>query len=113
MSTPLNNYTDVRKALNAFCTAVGVDPTNAPHGDFWNSMTYKQFINDDIPSFKGVKVLVVGDSKNSNIIQILQGIGAQAAKYGPMPPGVPIGDKKDIIAQLSQWIDAKCPDLNA
>lgn len=109
MST-LNNYADVQRALNDFCNHVGVDPTAAPHGDFWNTMSYNDFVTGDIPRFKGVKVLVVGDAANSNIIQILKGIGEQADNYGAMPPGVPENQKADIIATLSDWIVRKCPN---
>jgi hypothetical protein len=109
MST-LNNYADVQNALTAFCRNVGVDPDSAPHGAFWNTMSYDEFIRDDIPNFEGVKVLIVGDAPNSNIIQILKGIGEQAGNYGPMPPGVPIGKKTEIIDSLSDWIVRKCPN---
>ena len=109
MST-LNNYADVQQALNDFCRNVGVDPTAAPHGAFWNTMSYTDFINGDIPNFEGVKVLIIGDAENSNIIQILKGIGEQAGNYGPMPPGVPDNQKTGIISSLSDWIVRKCPN---
>jgi hypothetical protein len=105
----LKNYADVQKALSDFCAAVGVNPARAPHKDFWNTMTYEQFTTGEVPRFKGVKVLVIGNSKDSNIIQILQGIGEQSDNYGPMPPDVSPDKKTTIIAQLSAWIDAKCP----
>lgn len=106
----LNNYADVQKALTDFCNNVGVDPASAPHGAFWKTMSYNDFITRDIPGFPGVKVLVVGDAASSNIIQILKGIGEQADNYGPMPPGVPDNQKTAIIDSLSDWIVRKCPN---
>jgi len=109
MST-LKNYADVQLALDNFCSHVGVDPNSAPHGAFWHTLSYSQFIGGEVPNFQGVKVLIVGDSKKSNIIQILQGIGELAEDFGAMPPGVPLNQKTEIIAQLSAWIDARCPN---
>jgi hypothetical protein len=108
--TTLKNYKDVQNALNDFCKAVGVDPAGAPHGAFWNTLSYEQFTTGNVPGFKNVKVLAVGSSGTSNIIQILEGIGPLADDFGAMPPGVPLAQKKEIIAALSQWIDAKCPN---
>ncbi len=111
MSTStLNNYADVQNALNEFCKSVNVNPKSAPHGDFWNTLSYEEFTTGDVPNFNNVKILVVGDAKSSNIIQILEGVGQMAGIYGPMPPGVPQDEKTDIISELSTWIDNNCPN---
>jgi len=73
----LTNYAEVQAALNAFVTEAGVSPGLAPHHTFWNTMSYQQFITDNVPGVPGGpwKILEVGCSKNSNIIQILSGYG--------------------------------------
>ena len=109
----LNNYTDVQKAINDFCTRVNVDPSNAPHGAFWNTLKYDEFTNGNVPGFNGVKILEIGSAENSNIIQILIGIGEMAENFGPMPPGVDIDEKATIIGELSSWIDRECPNDSA
>jgi hypothetical protein len=110
----LNNYADVQAALNNFVQQAGVTPGQAPHGAFWNSMTYEQFTTGNVP---GVplgpwKILVVGDSKNSNIIQILSGVGDAYNDFGQMPqPNPPYEpEQTGLITQLAAWIDAGCPN---
>ena len=108
----LKNYADVQAALNTFVQQAGVTPGQAPHGAFWNSMTYQQFITGNIPGVpEGPwKVLVVGDSKNSNIIQILNGVGDAYNDFGQMPqPSPPYQpEQATLITELAAWIDAGC-----
>jgi hypothetical protein len=110
----LKNYAQVQAALNAFVAKAGVTPGQAPHGAFWNSLTYDQFINGNIPGVQPGpwKILVVGDSKNSNIIQILSGTGDAYNDFGQMPqPNPPYEpEQTTLIGELAAWIDAKCPN---
>lgn len=110
-----NNYADVQAGLTAFVNAAGVNIQGAPHGEFWQSMTYTDFTTGNIPNVTPATpwpVLVVGDSANSNIIQILKGMGAAAAKFRqmprPRPPYEP--EQSDLITALAAWIDAECPN---
>lgn len=110
----LKNYADVQAALNAFVTKAGVTPGQAPHGAFWNSMQYQGFITGTVP---GVplgpwKILEVGNSRASNIIQILSGYGQAYNDFGQMPqPSPPYEPEQSaLIADLSAWIDANCPN---
>ncbi len=112
----INNYADVQAALNAFVKQAGVTPGQAPHGAFWNSMTYEQFITGNVP---GVplgpwKILVKGDAKSSNIIQILSGYGQAFQDFGQMPqPSPPYEPEQSaLITALSAWIDAGCPNTS-
>ncbi|WP_213804275.1 hypothetical protein [Granulicella sp. dw_53] len=110
----LNNYADVQAALNTFVQQAGVTPGQAPHGAFWNTLTYDQFTTGNVPGVPlgSWKILVVGDSKNSNIIQILVGTGSAANDFGQMPqPNPPYEpEQTNLITQLSAWIDAGCPN---
>jgi hypothetical protein len=109
-----NNYADVQAGLNTFVANAGVNIDGAPHGAFWQTLSYSDFTTGNIPGVSQGgpwKILVVGDSKNSNIIQILQGVGQAAQNFGRMPrPRPPYPGQADLIAALAAWIDAKCPN---
>jgi len=110
----LTNYAQVQAALNSFVQQAGVTPGQAPHGAFWNSLTYDQFINGNVPNISPGpwKILVVGDSKSSNIIQILSGYGNAFNDFGQMPqPNPPYNpEQATLITELAAWIDASCPN---
>jgi hypothetical protein len=108
----LTNYAQVQAALNAFVAQAGVTPGQAPHGAFWNSLTYEQFVNGNVP---GVplgpwKILEVGNAAGSNIIQILSGKGAAYDDFGQMPQPNPPYDPEQttLINELSDWINKGC-----
>jgi hypothetical protein len=92
-----------------------VDAASAPHGAFWSNLTYDQFVNGDL-FVKGeidpaVKILVVGNSAQSNIILSLHGSGPlfNPNKYGQMPADGPPFLTDDQINEIAGWIDAGCP----
>jgi hypothetical protein len=109
----LKNYADVQAALNAFVKQAGVAPGLAPHHIFWNTLTYEQFTTGNVPgvTHNGPwKILEIGDSANSNIIQILQGHGKAFENFGQMPrPSPPYNPEQDtLIKELAAWIDGGC-----
>lgn len=109
----ISNYSDVQIAINNFVETVGVFPAGAPHQDFWNMLTHQQFITDNVPGVApAFKILVVGDSASSTLIQILKGVGDAANIFGQMPrynpPYEP--EQSKLITDLSAWIDAGCPN---
>ena len=113
--TTFNNYADVQAGLDSFVNQSGVNVGGAPHGAFWQNMDYTQFTtgNMPLPCQDGVwPILVIGKSADSNLVQILEGMGAAAKKFGrmprPRPPYEP--EQDDLIAALAAWIDAKCPN---
>jgi hypothetical protein len=113
-SQPLTSYADVQKLLDAFVQSAGVTPANAPHGVFWHDLTYEQFVNGNVPGVsqpQTYKILVKGSAKDSNIIQILSGMGSAYQNFGQMPqPNPPYPGQQDLINSLSQWINAGCPN---
>jgi hypothetical protein len=113
--TTFNNYSDVQAGLTSFVNTAGVNIQGAPHGAFWQSMSYDDFTTGYIPGVTPSTpwlILIVGDSANSNIIQILEGRGAAFSKFGQMPrPRPPYNpEQADLITALAAWIDAKCPN---
>jgi hypothetical protein len=107
------NYADVTAGLDAFVNQAGVNITDAPHGAFWQGMDYTQFTTGEIPNVPGSwQILVSSDSANSNIIQILKGIGAAAQRFGQMPRPRPPYDpeQSELVTALAAWIDAGCPN---
>jgi len=98
----------------------GVSPSSAPHGVFWKRLNYEQFTTGTVPGVGSeyggpYKILEVGDSKSSTIIQILQGIGTAAGNCGQMPlPNPPYNPEQQVLIDaLAQWIDAGCPNHQA
>jgi len=108
----LKSYADVQALLDTFVKNAGVDPAAAPHGVFWHTLNYQQFITGNVPNVQPVfKILVVGNSQQSTIIQILKGIGDAANDFGQMPqPNPPYPGQDDVITALANWIDAQCPN---
>ena|SRR5437870_5197859 len=110
-----NNYADVQAALTAFVNQAGVNIQGAPHGEFWQSMTYTEFTTGNIPGVSSGgpwPILVCGHSDQSNIIQILQGVGKAKQRFGQMPrPHPPYEPEQSVlITALAAWIDADCPN---
>ncbi len=119
----LNSYKEVQSMLNTFVSSQGVPASSAPHADFWNQLTYDQFLTANVPGlpapFDALPILKKGDSKHSNIILALSGAvgtlfdpshdGGDATGIGPMPPFQPPALPADQIAALADWIDRGCP----
>ena len=122
MAVPtLNSYADVQNLLNTFVTSAGVTPAGAPHGVFWTTLSYEEFTTGNVPgvghAYGGpYKILEIGDSKNSNLIQILCDPNSTIAKnLGQMPqPSPPYNNatpsQDEVCSALSDWIDRKCPN---
>jgi hypothetical protein len=90
------------------------DSQNAPHGAFWSTLTYDQFVNGNAPNIDPpAKILVVGNSAQSNLILALRGSGKlfdpNTGSYGQMPADGPPFFTDDQINQIAGWIDAGCP----
>lgn len=72
---------------------------------------YSEFINGNVPHVAKMKILVVGDGKNSNIILALRGEKPfDGSVYPRMPPGGPFMAEY-LIQEIAGWIDARCPQF--
>ena len=105
----LSSYSELQKLLNDFVNVNTLSPSQAPHGVFWQTMTYDQFVTGSV---LGQQILVKGDSKNSFIVQILKG---PANGFDQMPqPSPPYNSNSpkqaDVITSIANWIDAGCPN---
>src|SRR5215471_6296954 len=122
MTMALNSYADVQNHLNTVIARLGSNIGGAPHGAFWNTMSYQEFISGNVPNVRrqpgdppnaqgNWKVLVVGDAAKSNIIRALQGDPPfDGSVFEQMPAdGPPFFDPGDI-QPLADWINAKCPN---
>jgi hypothetical protein len=106
----LYSYKDVQDLFNNFIAANAIAIDDAPHGAFWNDLSYEQFVNGNVPNVAGVKILVSGKSADSNLIKILKGpltVGSQ--QFRRMPGGGPFMSD-EMIASLADWIDRNCPN---
>ena len=120
----LNNYEDVKNHLNTILTKNDQlsETQAAPHGDWWNSMTFEQFTTGNVPRIndpatgRPMPILIVGNSAQSNLILALQGapntaFDPNSGAFGPMPAtGPPYFDPATEINPLADWIDAGCPN---
>ena len=111
----LRSYAEVQAFINDVMTNLGVSAEFAPHADFWNSLSYEQFVDGNAPDITGapVKILVKGASSQSAIIQALTGEGpfikpAPGGRFNRMPSGGPFFSE-DQIKEIADWIDAGCP----
>jgi len=106
----LNSYADVQTFFDDFITANQINIDDSPHGPFWNTLSYDDFVNGDVPGVAGVKILVSGSSANSNLVKILKGsLTVGGRTFRRMPGGGPFMSS-DMIASLADWIDRGCPE---
>jgi hypothetical protein len=108
----LNSFAQVQQFITNIL-ATNKETVGPPHQDFWNTMAYKDFTQGSVPGVDPpVQILVVGDSKNSNIIQALRGQGLfdpNTGQYPQMPAFGPTYFTEDQIAEIAAWIDNGCP----
>ncbi|HEY2105019.1 MAG TPA: cytochrome c [Candidatus Binataceae bacterium] len=117
--TALNSFADVQ----SFITQVLVQSSQqgglgfAPHKAFWNTLTFDQFVNGNVPNVPDtdtgnpIPILVKGNSAQSNLILALKGDGPLFADtgFGRMPANGPPFFSDDDIASIAAWIDNGCP----
>jgi len=117
--SPLNSFQAVQQFIDQILTQNGEQggvPVS-PHAAFWLTMTYDQFVNGNVPGVTDdagnpMKILVKGDSANSNLILSLQGtsgIFGPNGSIGQMPANGPPFFTTDQIASIAAWINKGCP----
>jgi hypothetical protein len=111
---PITSYAQLQTFISQTMTALGASAQFAPHGEFWNDLSYEQFVNGNVPGVPGpaVKILVVGNSVGSAFIQALRGEGIFAGPFNRMPSGGPYFTPAQID-EIAGWIDAGCPNPGA
>lgn len=120
MAVSINSYAELQTVLNDFVSSAGVTPGLAPHGVFWENLTYQQFTTGQVPGVPGFQIVDVGNAAQSNIIQALSGtpnspFDPNSGTIGQMPqPSPPYESaspsQSDVIAAISAWINAGCPE---
>lgn len=120
MAITIKTYADLQTELSAFVTANSLTPAQAPHGVFWDNLTYKQFVTGTMPGVPAFKIVTVGDASTSNLIMALSGtpgspFDPNSGTIGQMPqPNPPynaaVPTQTDLIAAISAWIDNGCPE---
>jgi hypothetical protein len=120
MATIITSYAQLGQYIDSILKANGDLPVNGPHKQFWDTLTFDQFTTGNVPgvvdpnTHQPMKILVVGDSKSSNLILALSGakgtvFDPQTGAIGQMPDGgTPF--TPDQIAPIAAWIDAGCPN---
>jgi hypothetical protein len=109
----LNSHAAVQSFMKDVMEQLGADAEFAPHGEFWETLPYNEFINGNVPGIGGspVKILVMGSSAQSPLIHALKGEGifGPGGRFGRMPSGGPFF-RDEQIKELADWIDANCPE---
>jgi hypothetical protein len=110
----LNSFAAVQAFLTQVIAQNGNDISGAPHKAFWNT-TYTQFTTGNIPNVgpPPARILIPGNSAQSNIIMALLGQGAlfgPSGTYGQMPTDGPPYFTAAQVAETAGWIDAGCPE---
>jgi hypothetical protein len=121
MAVTINSYADLQSVMNDFVSAAGVTPGLAPHGVFWENLTYQQFTTGEVPGVPGFRIVTPGTASTSAIIMALSGtpgtpFDPNSGSIGQMPqPSPPYNDgtpsQTDVIAALTAWIGNNCPEF--
>jgi hypothetical protein len=83
---------------------------NAPHGAFWTTLSYSEFVNGEVPNV-GEPILIKSKSTQSNIILALKGLPPfEGSTFSRMPADGPPFLTDEEIAPIAAWIDAGCPE---
>jgi hypothetical protein len=123
MPTVITSFTQLGPYINSVLSANGELPVGGvggPHKHFWDTLTYQEFVTGNVPSIvdpttqQPMKILVVGNSKLSNLIMALSGtpntvFDPNTGAIGQMPDGGPVFFTPEQIAPIAAWIDAGCP----
>lgn len=121
MATTINSYAELGMYIDGVLTANGETPVGPPHRNFWDTLSYNDFIGGNVPGVadpntgQPMKILVVGDSASSNLIQALAGtpgsvFDPNGGAIGQMPASGPPFFTADQIVPITAWIDAGCPN---
>jgi len=127
MSLTFHSYADVQNALGQLVANNQLPIGQAPHGAFFQNLSYQEFTTGNVPGVTGgpddggYTILTVGNSAQSNIILALEGASGtvfdpNSGSIGQMPqPSPPYNSSQptqsDIIAALKAWIDKGCPQF--
>jgi hypothetical protein len=115
----INSYAQLGPYIDSILSANGDLPIGPPHKNFW-TLTYQEFTTGNVPNVvdpithQPMKILVVGNSSASNLIQALEGKAGSLFDpnnpngIGQMPRfGTPWTATQ--IKPIADWIDANCP----
>jgi hypothetical protein len=118
--TKLDHYADVQQFIASILKANGQSWANAPHKNFWETLSYDDFVNGNVPHVKDpdtgapMPILVKGKSAQSNLILSLRGakgtvFDPDTGAIGQMPANGPQFFTDDQINSIADWIDRYCP----
>jgi len=118
--TKLNHYAEVQQFIASILTSNGQSWEGAPHKNFWETLSYNDFVNGNVPHVKDpdtgspMPILIKGNSAQSNLILALRGAPGTAfdpgsGAIGQMPANGPPFFTDDQISSIADWIDRGCP----
>ncbi len=120
-TTTITSFKELQVYLDDFLTSNGEAPVGPPHKNFWDTMSYQDFISGNVPGVNPpVRILVAGDGLGSNFVQALMGVGPlfdpNSGSYGQMPANGPpffqdAGSTPGPLVQpIIDWINNGCPE---
>lgn len=118
--TIINSFADLPAYLTSWVTVNNI-PVGRPHFQFWNNLSYQEFINGTVPGVQPpVPILIVGNGLESNLVQALLGIGPlfnpNTGSIGQMPFGGPYMQDPagpppaPLVQPIIDWINNGCPE---
>lgn len=121
MSDSITSYAQLGAYVNKILGDNAQLPVGGPHKPFWDTLSYDQFINGNVPNVKNpenglpLKILEVGNAGASNFIQALEGtpgslFDPNTGAFGQMPASGPPYFTAAQIAPIAAWINAGCPN---
>jgi hypothetical protein len=107
MAGRINSWTEFQSFMDECCTKVGAEPDFAPHGRWWQTMTYESFMTDG--TVVGERIVAPGNPNDSRLVQALEGRPpfGENGTFSQMPTGTPFAS--DDVAEVRDWVARGCP----
>lgn len=107
----ISSYAELQQFITNILKENGNHPEDAPHGSFWDNLSYEQFVTGNVPGVGPYPILIKGNSAQSNIILALKGEPPfDGSVFNQMPADGPPYFTDEQIQEIADWIDAGCPN---
>ncbi|MEP3919678.1 RICIN domain-containing protein [Ascidiaceihabitans sp.] len=104
----IKSYADVLEMLNSYVKLNGIGINGAPHGKFWDGLSYTDFKSKEV---FGVRLVTCGTPETSGLVKILEEkmMSDFPVGFPEMPAGGPYFPEEQIKS-FSAWVGNNCPE---